>query len=105
MSGLETGRINIAARCVGVAQAAYDGALAHARAHGQAPPPLADLATRVEAARLITYWAAGMKDRRERCDLEAATAQLFASETAHEAAGGALALLCEAAPPAREGGA
>jgi alkylation response protein AidB-like acyl-CoA dehydrogenase len=86
MSGLETGRINIAARCVGVAQAAYESALAHARDAGEAPPVLADLATRVEAARLITYWAAGMKDRRERCDLEAGMAKLFASETAHEAA-------------------
>ena len=102
MSGLETGRINIAARCVGVAQAAYDGALAHARAHEPAPPPLADLATRVEAARLITYWAAGMKDRRERCDLEAGMAKLFASETAHEVAVGALRLLGEAGTLARE---
>jgi alkylation response protein AidB-like acyl-CoA dehydrogenase len=86
LSGLETGRINIAARCVGVAQAAYEATLARARADAAAPPALADLATRVEAARLITYWAAGMKDRRERCDLEAGMAKLFASETAHEAA-------------------
>jgi len=86
MSGLETGRINIAARCVGVAQAASDSALAHARAAGEAPPVLADLATRVEAARVVTYWAAGLKDRRERCDLEAGMAKLFASEAAHEAA-------------------
>ena len=86
MSGLETGRINIAARCVGVAQAAFDSALAHARAAGEAPAVLADLATRVEAARVVTYWAAGMKDRQERCDLEAGMAKLFASEAAHEAA-------------------
>src|SRR5207244_12324856 len=86
MSGLETGRINIAARCVGVAQAASDSALAHARSAGEAPPVLADLATRVEAARVVTYWAAGLKDRRERCDLEAGMAKLFASEAAHEAA-------------------
>ncbi|HET7341701.1 MAG TPA: acyl-CoA dehydrogenase family protein, partial [Methylomirabilota bacterium] len=85
MSGLETGRINIAARCVGVAQAAWEASLARARATGAAPPALADLATGVEAARLITYWAAGMKDRRERCDLEAGMAKLFASETAHAA--------------------
>src|SRR6266850_2058463 len=69
MSGLEAGRINIAARCVGVAQAAWEAALVRARAAGgQAPAALADMATRVEGARLITYWAAGMKDRRERCD-------------------------------------
>jgi alkylation response protein AidB-like acyl-CoA dehydrogenase len=90
MSGLEAGRINIAARCVGVAQAAYEDALARARAEAAAPPALAELATRVQAARLITYWAAGMKDRRERCDLEAGMAKLFASEAAHEVAVGAL---------------
>src|SRR5256885_8134566 len=48
------------------------------------------MATRVEAARLITYWAAGMKDRQERCDLEAGMAKLFASETAHTVAVGAM---------------
>jgi alkylation response protein AidB-like acyl-CoA dehydrogenase len=96
MSGLETGRINIAARCVGVAQAAWEDTLAHARAAGAAPPALADLALRVEASRLITYWAAGMKDRRERCDLEAGMAKLFASEAAHEAALAALRLHGEA---------
>jgi alkylation response protein AidB-like acyl-CoA dehydrogenase len=83
MSGLETGRINIAARCVGVAQAAYEDALARARNAATPPSALADLATGVEAARLITYWAAGMKDRRERCDLEAGMAKLYASETAY----------------------
>src|SRR5262249_57927319 len=44
------------------------------------------MAARVDAARLLTYWAAGMKDRAERCDLEAGMAKLFASETAHEVA-------------------
>src|SRR5262245_19123852 len=90
MSGLETGRINIAARCVGVAQAAWEDALAHARATATAPPALADLAVGVEAARLITYWAAGMNDRQERCDLEAGMAKLFASETAQAVAVGAM---------------
>jgi alkylation response protein AidB-like acyl-CoA dehydrogenase len=90
MSGLEAGRINIAARCVGVAQAAYEDALARVRAGAAGPAVLADLAPRVQAARLITYWAAGMKDRRERCDLEAGMAKLFASEAAHEVAVGAL---------------
>src|SRR5919108_402722 len=101
MSGLETGRINIAARCVGVAQAAYEAALEHARGRGEAPPALADLATGVEAARLITYWAAGMKDRRERCDLEAGMAKLFASEMAHTVAVGALRVHGEAGTLAR----
>jgi alkylation response protein AidB-like acyl-CoA dehydrogenase len=96
MSGLEAGRINIAARCVGVAQAAYEDALARVRAGAAAAPPLADLATRVAAARRITYWAAGMKDRQERCDLEAGMAKLFASEAAHEVAVSALRLHGEA---------
>jgi len=86
MGGLEAGRINIAARAVGVAQAAYDDARADAARGGQAPPALADMAAGVAAARLLTYWAAGMKDRGERCDLEAGMAKLFASETAHAVA-------------------
>jgi alkylation response protein AidB-like acyl-CoA dehydrogenase len=96
MSGLEAGRINIAARCVGVAQAAYDDALARARGGGDPPSQLADLATGVAAARLVTYWAAGMKDRRERCDLEAGMAKLFASESAQTVAAGAMRLHGEA---------
>jgi len=93
MSGLETGRINIAARAVGVAQAAYDDTLVHlAGAPAEPPPALADMATRLDAARLLTYWAAAMKDRAERCDLEAGMAKLFASETAQELAVTALSL-------------
>src|SRR5262249_47218627 len=88
MSGLEAGRINIAARAVGVGQAAMDAALRHARDHAGAPhaAALADMATRLAGARLLTYWAAGMKDRGERCDLEAGMAKLAASETAQELA-------------------
>src|SRR5262245_6252608 len=87
MSGLEAGRINIAARAVGVGQAAMDEALVHARAVGGCPPiTLADMATRLAGARLLTYWAAGMKDRGERCDLEAGMAKLAASEAAQELA-------------------
>jgi alkylation response protein AidB-like acyl-CoA dehydrogenase len=97
MSGLETGRINIAARAVGVATAAYEEALA--RAAALAPSPrLADMATRVTAARLLTYWAAGMKDRGERCDLEAGMAKLYASEVAQQVATDALLLHGEARP-------
>jgi alkylation response protein AidB-like acyl-CoA dehydrogenase len=95
MSGLETGRINIAARAVGVAQAAYDAA----RAGGgpDAPPALADMAARLEAARLLTDWAAGLKDRQERCDLEAGMAKLWASETAQTLAQEALHIVGEPA--------
>ncbi len=90
MSGLETGRINIAARAVGVAQAAYEDTLRDAADRVEAPAALADMAARVAAARLLTAWAAGMKDRGERCDLEAGMAKLYASETAHEVALAAL---------------
>jgi alkylation response protein AidB-like acyl-CoA dehydrogenase len=92
MSGLETGRINIAARAVGVAQSALEQATS-AAAGRESFPALADLATKVEAARLVTYWAAAMKDRGERCDLEAGMAKLYASETAQEAAATAMALV------------
>jgi alkylation response protein AidB-like acyl-CoA dehydrogenase len=84
MSGLETGRINIAARAVGVARSALEHATRAAL--GEPPATLGEVAARVEAARLVTYWAAGMKDRRERCDLEAGIAKLYASEAAQEAA-------------------
>ena len=86
MSGLEAGRINIAARAVGVAQAGLDEAVRAARALPEPPPALADIATRVESARLVTYWAAAMKDRGERCDLEAGMAKLHASEAAQAVA-------------------
>jgi alkylation response protein AidB-like acyl-CoA dehydrogenase len=87
MSGLETGRINIAARAVGVAQGAWEATLAVAGTAAGAPSPhLADMAARVGAARLLTSWAAAMKDRRERCDLEAGMAKLYASESAHQVA-------------------
>jgi alkylation response protein AidB-like acyl-CoA dehydrogenase len=88
MDGLETGRINIAARAVGVAQAALEEATSAVRQDTAEPAlaALAGIATRVEAARLLTGWAAGMKDRAERCDLEAGMAKLYASEAAQEAA-------------------
>jgi alkylation response protein AidB-like acyl-CoA dehydrogenase len=101
MSGLETGRINIAARAVGVAQAALDEAARHETGAPETKPALADIATRVEAARLLTYWAAGMKDRGERCDLEAGMAKLYASETAQDVAVETMKLLGPAAQATR----
>jgi alkylation response protein AidB-like acyl-CoA dehydrogenase len=96
LSGLETGRINIAARAVGVAQAAYDAALDYARQREAFGKPiaefqavqlkLADIATRLQAARLLTYWAASKADSGDRVDAESGMAKYFASETAIDAA-------------------
>ena len=89
---LEIGRINIAARAVGVARAALDAALAYAQQRTTFGKPigehqaiqlkLADMATRVEASRLLTRNAAERKAAGLRCDVEAGMAKLFASETA-----------------------
>ena len=96
MTGLEVGRVNIAARAVGVAQAAFEDALRYAQERETFGKPicehqaiqlkLADMATKIEAARLLTYRAAAMKDSGERSDIEAGMAQLFASETCQEVA-------------------
>ncbi|HJR01413.1 MAG TPA: acyl-CoA dehydrogenase family protein, partial [Methylomirabilota bacterium] len=67
-------------------QAGLDEALRAARALPEPPAALADIATRVESARLVTYWAAAMKDRGDRCDLEAGMAKLHASEAAQAVA-------------------
>jgi alkylation response protein AidB-like acyl-CoA dehydrogenase len=93
---LEVGRINIASRAVGVARAAFDAALAYARQRTTFGKPigehqaiqlkLADMATRLEAARLLTRNAAERKAAGLRCDVEAGMAKLFASETALELA-------------------
>ena len=94
MSGLETGRINIAARAVGVATAAFDASIKYAQQRKSFGVPiaqhqaiqikLADMATKIHAARLLTYEAAAMKDRGERVDLEAGMAKLYASEICAE---------------------
>ncbi|HVB59908.1 MAG TPA: acyl-CoA dehydrogenase family protein [Ktedonobacteraceae bacterium] len=94
MSGLEVGRINVAARAVGIAQAAFDDAIAYAQQrvtfgkpiaqHQAIQLKLADMATKIEAARLLLQKAAQKKDRGERCDLEAGMAKLFASEMCQE---------------------
>ncbi len=93
---LEIGRINIASRAVGVARAAFDAALAYAQQretfgkpiaqHQAIQMKLADMATRLEAARLLTRQAAELKAAGARCDVEAGMAKLFASETALELA-------------------
>ncbi|MER6951532.1 acyl-CoA dehydrogenase family protein [Nonomuraea sp. NPDC000554] len=95
LGGLEIGRINIAARAVGVAQAAYDAALNYARERTAFGQPiaefqaiqlkLADLATEIQAARLLTYWAASRADGGNRVDMEAGMAKYFASEVALKA--------------------
>ncbi|MFI7464773.1 acyl-CoA dehydrogenase family protein [Nonomuraea sp. NPDC049646] len=95
LGGLEIGRVNIAARAVGVAQAAYDAALEYARGRTAFGQPiadfqavqlkLADLATEIQAARLLTYWAAARADGGERVDMEAGMAKYFASEVALKA--------------------
>jgi butyryl-CoA dehydrogenase len=93
---LEVGRINIAARACGVARAAFDAALAYASQRTTFGKPiaehqaialkLADMATRLEASRLLTRSAAERKMAGLRCDVEAGMAKLFASETAFELA-------------------
>ncbi len=90
LAGLESGRINVAARAVGVARAALEQALIYSQqryAFGQQIAEhqaiqlmLADMATKVEAARLLTLKAAWVKDQGRRADLEAGMAKLFASE-------------------------
>ncbi|MGW0004390.1 acyl-CoA dehydrogenase family protein [Nocardia grenadensis] len=92
LSGLEIGRLNIAGRSVGIAQASYDAALTYARDRKAFGKPiaefqaiqlkLADIATQLQAARLMTYWAASKADSGARVDAEAGMAKYFASETA-----------------------
>ncbi|MGH3329049.1 MAG: acyl-CoA dehydrogenase family protein [Streptomycetales bacterium] len=92
LSALETGRINVAARSVGIAQAAYDAALGYSRTRTAFGQPisdfqaiqlkLADIATSLQAARLMVYWAASQADAGERVDMQSGMAKLFASEVA-----------------------
>ncbi len=96
MGGIELGRVNIAARAVGIAQAAFEAAIRYAQereafgkpiAHHQAIQlKLAQMATKIEASRLLMLQAARRKDAGERADLEAGMAKLFATETAEEVA-------------------
>jgi len=90
MDALEVGRVNVAARGVGIAQRALELALRYSQERKAFGKPiaqhqaiqfkLADMATQVDAARLLTIRAARMKDAGERSDLEAGMAKLFASE-------------------------
>ncbi len=100
VGGLELGRINVAARGVGVAKAALDEALKYSRERHTFGKPicehqaiqlkLGEMATRVEAARLLVKNAAQIYDRGERCDMEAGMAKYFATEAAFENAHEAL---------------
>jgi alkylation response protein AidB-like acyl-CoA dehydrogenase len=92
MDALELGRVNVAARGVGLAQRALELALRYSQERKTFGKPiaqhqaiqfkLADMATQVEAARLLSHRAARMKDAGERSDIEAGMAKLFASEAA-----------------------
>src|ERR671933_931812 len=105
MDALEVGRVNVAARGVGIGQRALELALRYSQQRSSFGKPiaehqaiqfkLADMATKVEAARLLTYKAARMKDAGQRSDLEAGMAKLFASEAARPNA--------EEAPPIHRG--
>jgi alkylation response protein AidB-like acyl-CoA dehydrogenase len=96
MTGLESERLNVAARGVGLARAAFEDAIHYAQQRHTFGKPicehqtiqikLADMATKIEAARLLVYSAAEKKDRGQRCDLEAGMAKLFATEAAQEIA-------------------
>ena len=96
MKGLETGRIQVASRALGVAQAALDDALRYAQERESFGQPiwkhqsignyLADMATKTTAARQLILYAAERFETGQRCDMEAGMAKLFASETAMEVA-------------------
>jgi alkylation response protein AidB-like acyl-CoA dehydrogenase len=94
MDALEVGRVNVAARGVGIAQRALELALRYSQERKTFGKPiaqhqaiqfkLADMATKVEAARLLTFKAARMKDAGQRSDVEAGMAKLYASEAGKE---------------------
>jgi alkylation response protein AidB-like acyl-CoA dehydrogenase len=95
LSGLEIGRLNIAARSVGIAQAGWDAALSYSRQREAFGKPisefqaiqlkLAEIATQLQASRLLTYWAASKSDNGESIEMEAGMAKYFASEAAIQA--------------------
>ena len=103
MNGLEAERLNVAARGLGVAQAAFEEAIRYAQQrvtfgkpiaqHQLIQAKLADMATKIEASRLLVESAAEKKNRGERCDMEAGMAKLFATETAAEVSFEAMRIL------------
>lgn len=96
MKGLETGRIQVACRALGVATAALEDSLAYAQQRESFGKPiwkhqsignyLADMATKLTAARQLTWHAAEQYDSGDRCDMEAGMAKLYASEVAMDIA-------------------
>lgn len=106
MRALDGGRVAIAAQAVGIGQAAFDEALAHARRRRTFGRPiaryqavqwmLADMATEIEAARMLVYRSAAARETQDRCAEEAAMAKLYASEAAHRAADKAMQILASA---------
>ncbi|HEX2444088.1 MAG TPA: acyl-CoA dehydrogenase family protein [Vicinamibacterales bacterium] len=106
MWALEGGRIAIAAQALGVGQAALDEALAHAKSREAFGQPianyqaiqwmLADMATELDAGRMLMLKAADAKDRQSRVALEAAMAKLYTSQAAHRAADRAMQILASA---------
>lgn len=96
MRGLETGRLQVAARALGVGQAAFDDALAYSQVRESMGKPiwqhqsignyLAEMATKLTAARQLTLFAAEKYDAGERCDMEAGMAKYYASEVGMEIA-------------------
>ena len=96
MSGLEVGRVNVASRAVGVARAAFEDSIRYAQQRETFGQPIAqhqaiqlklgEMGTEIQAARLLTRWAAAQKDQKDRADMEVGMAKLFATEVAGKAA-------------------
>lgn len=93
LSLLNSGRIGVGAQCVGIAQAAFEESLKYSKERVQFGQPicnfqaigfkLADMATEIDAARLLVYRAAHLKSKGKKCNIEASMAKLFASEVAN----------------------
>lgn len=103
MTGLESERINVAARGLGLARAAFEQAIEYTQQrvtfgkpiceHQAIQLKLADMATKIEASQLLIYSAAEKKDQGKRCDLEVGMAKLFATETAADVSMEAMRIL------------
>ena len=93
LSLLNSGRVGVGAQCVGIAQAAYEESLKYSKERVQFGQPicnfqaiafkLADMATQIDAARLLVYRAAHLKSTGQKCNIEASMAKLFSSEMAN----------------------